>query len=297
MNEYRRVRAVPKLPRREREGHKGSYGHVLVVGGSPGMIGAPALAANACLRAGAGLVTVAVPEGIQQAVAVLCPCATSVRLACDGKGQPHNSAVRQLLEQLAGCDVLAMGPGFGLTPGYVQLVRAALEQEKPAVLDASGLHDLCAIGDWPSRRHCPLVLTPHPGEFGRLAGVSPKDVQKDRLNLAVTCARRWAGHGSRQLPLILVLKGAGTIVTDGRRVYVNGTGNPGMATGGAGDVLTGVIAALIGQGLAPFEAAVLGVNVHGRAGDLAARDLGEVSMIASDLLDYLPRAMKATMRA
>ncbi len=291
------VRSLPKLPPRPADANKGQFGKVLIVGGSCGMIGAPALAANACLRGGAGLATVAVPQLIQQAVAILCPCATSVSLACRADGDPAPAAVGQLARELATRDVLAIGPGMGCGPGAINLVRAALGQDKPVVIDADGLNNLTKIDRWHRLRRPAMILTPHPGELARLTGRSIPDIQADRLNAAVSAARDWAGNvgraGDSKPPLVMVLKGQGTVVTDGRRVYVNTTGNAGMATGGAGDVLTGLIAALLGQRLECFEAACLAVYVHGLAGDLAARNLGQVSLIASDLLDYLPAAFKS----
>lgn len=287
-----RVTALPELPARRLDAHKGDFGRVLVVGGSRGMIGAPALAADAALRGGAGLVTVAAPETVQLTVASLCPCATSVPLACDADGSLAAGAVRQMLDAAKVADVLAVGPGMGVSPPAVALVRAALEQEKPLVLDADGLNALAHIERWPEIRRCGAVLSPHPGEFSRLTGAAVGAIQSDREPRAVAAARQWAGSGGADAPLVLVLKGAGTVVTDGRRAFVNDTGNPGMATGGAGDVLTGLIAALIGQGLGLFEAACLATHLHGLAGDLAADELGEAPMIASDLIDFLPDAFE-----
>ena len=292
----RQRKRIPQLPPRDRSGHKGEYGHVLIVGGSRGMIGAPALAAEAALRAGAGLATIAAPEPVQLFVASLCMCATSVPLTCDAAGLPAPAAVREMLEAAKACDVLAVGPGMGVSPGAMALVRAALEQEKPVVLDADGLNNLARIDGpggtvrWCELRRCPLVLTPHPGEFSRLTGRTVAAIQARRRNLAKTTAAVWRKAGSAEAPLVLVLKGAGTVVTDGTAAFVNCSGNPGMATGGSGDVLTGVIAALIGQGLSPMDSAVLGVHVHGLAGDLAAEEIGEVSLMASDLPAFLPDA-------
>jgi NAD(P)H-hydrate epimerase len=178
--------------------------------------------------------------------------------------------------------------------GQQNLVRAALQQDRPVVLDADGLNNLVMIDRWPDIRKCPLILTPHPGEFSRLTGRSVKQIQSGRQNAAVEAARKWGKND--KTPLVVVLKGAGTVVTDGRRIYVNPTGNPGMATGGTGDVLTGLTGAMLGQGLEPFEAACLAAWCHGRAGDLAARKLGRVSLIASDLLEYLPIAIRESAR-
>ena len=289
-----RIRAVPVLPRRAKDAYKTQFGRVLIVGGCRGMIGAPALAANAALRGGAGLATVAVPAVIQLTVAGLCPCATSIPLACDEAGGLTRAAIRQFRDAAGAADVIALGPGLAVSGMNLQLVQSALEQEKPLVLDAGGLMNLVKIEGWPALRRCPLILTPHPGEFSHLTGEPSRHVQADRLNAAAGAARRW--QGMTRLSLVCVLKGAGTVVTDGRRAYVNATGNPGLATGGSGDVLTGLAAAMLGQRLPPFEAACLAAWVHGRAGDLAAKKLGQASMIAGDLLDYLPAAMIAAAK-
>jgi NAD(P)H-hydrate epimerase len=292
MAEVRTIRAVPKLPPRKKDANKGNFGRILVVGGSRGMIGAPALAGNAALRGGAGLVTLAVPEIVQLATATLCPCAVSVPLPCLASAEPAPSASAALRDLFEKTDVLAVGPGMGRSGGATQLVRAALQQTHPLVLDADGLNALLKIDNWPALRRCPMVMTPHPGEFARLVEMATTQVQADRLALAVAQARQWSSAGPKDAPLVLVLKGAGTIVTDGHRAFVNKTGNPGMATGGTGDVLTGLIAALIGQDLSPFDAACLGTHLHGLAGDLAAQDLGQPSLIATDLIAYLPQAFK-----
>ena len=286
-----RVSCLPELAPRAPDAHKGHFGRVLVVGGSRGMVGAPALAANAALRGGAGLVTVAAPEIVQLTVASLCPCATSLALKCGADGDLAAQAARQVLTAAGRCDVLAVGPGMGVSAGAGQLVGAVLDLKKPVVFDADGLNNLARIDRWPERRRCPAVLTPHPGELATLTGRSIRDIQADREAAGVAAAREWVGK-TADVPLVVALKGAGTVVTDGRRVYLNQTGNPGMATGGAGDVLTGLLAALIGQGLGVFEAACLGAHLHGLAGDLAAEKFGQVAMIASDLLADLPEAFR-----
>ena len=291
MGKQKKITMIPELPQRKPDSHKGDFGRVLVVGGARGMIGAPALASHAALRSGAGLVTVAVPETVQLAVASLCPCATSIPLKCSRDGDLSPQAVGQMLAAADVSDVLAVGPGMGVSGGADNIVRAAIGQDRPVVLDADGLNNLARIDGWAGLRRCPLVLTPHPGEMARLTGKSIKQIQSDRKASAVAAARNWVGNTG--VPPVIVLKGAGTVVTDGLRVFINKTGNPGMATGGTGDVLTGLIAALIGQGLDTFDAACLGVHLHGLAGDLAAEKLGQTSLIASDLIDFLPEAIKA----
>ena len=312
MNETERVTSVPVLPARAADSHKGTFGRALIVGGSRRMSGAVSLSANAALRGGAGLVEFAAPETVQLTIAALCPCATSMPLACGADGQLAREAVAQVRSRAELATAVAVGPGFDIGQTQRDIVQAVLEQDKPAVIDADGLNNLCTIADWPSLRRCGLVLTPHPGEFARLTGRPVKEVQASREALAVEAARMWHGrlaHASQghlapaeanspaNPPLVLVLKGAGTIVTDGRRVYVNTTGNPGMATGGTGDVLTGLTVSFLAQGLAPFDAAVLAVFVHGRAGDLAAEELGQPSLIATDLIDYLPHALRLQVDA
>lgn len=289
---WQAVTQAPPLPARPADGHKGDFGRVLAIGGSRGMIGAAALAANAALRGGAGLVAVATPQSIQLAVATLCPCATSIPLACDADGQLAAAAVAQALTAARQADVLAAGCGLAQGVTQQNLIRALLAQPLPLVLDADGLNALVKIPDWPSLRQCPLILTPHPGEFSRLTGRPINDLQARRCDAAFDAAAHWRHGGLMDIPLVLVLKGAQTVVTDAKRLYVNDTGNPGMATGGSGDVLTGLIAGLLGQLRNPFDAAVLGVRLHGRAGDLAADRLGQVSLIASDLLEYLPPAIR-----
>jgi NAD(P)H-hydrate epimerase len=190
-----------------------------------------------------------------------------------------------LLALAEGKDVLAAGPGLGHGHGVSAVIEWLVTQTAaPLVLDADGLNAIRGRAGLLRGAPGPRVLTPHPGEFARLIGSDIRSVQADRQTLAVRFA---AEHG-----VVLLLKGHGTIVTDGRRMFQNTTGNPGMATGGTGDVLTGLIAALLGQGLEPFAAAQLGAWWHGRAGDLARDELGEVCLIASDLLDYLPRAWR-----
>jgi len=293
MNEdIEQIDHLPMLPARRSDGHKGNYGHVLVVGGSRGMIGAPALAANAALRGGAGLVTVAVPEVIQLFAATLCPCATSVPFSCDPDGQLSARIGREFADAARSATVLAVGPGMALGRRQQDLVLAAIEQETPLVLDADGLNNLARIDDWPRRRRCAIVLTPHPGEFSRLTRRPIPEIQSNRQAHAVGACREWASAAEVAAPLVLLLKGEGTVVSDGRRVRINATGNPGMATGGAGDVLTGLVAALIAQGLEPFDAAVLAGHLHGLAGDLAAADLTQPAMIATDLLERIPQAFQ-----
>jgi ADP-dependent NAD(P)H-hydrate dehydratase len=280
------ITQLPVLPPRPPDSNKGNFGRVLVVAGSRGMSGAAVLCASAALRGGAGLVKLAVPEGILPIVAAANPCYLTAPLPEDERGQLADRCAGELLSLAAANDVLALGPGLGRSPAITTLVSAMLAQvQSPIVLDADGLNALEQRTELLKKRTAPIILTPHPGEFARLLDSDVATVQSQREDLAVRFAK---DHGA-----IVVLKGFGTIVTDGQRVYRNTTGNPGMATGGTGDVLTGLIAALMGQKLEPFAAAQLGVHLHGLAGDMARDDLGEVSLIAADLLDYLPQALRS----
>jgi len=251
------------------------------------MTGAAVLCGSAALRGGAGLVQMAVPGEVLATVAAGNPCYLTSAFSQDMRGRLSAAAIDDLIEiATTWADVVAVGPGLGQSEAIPRLMAALFERvSNPLVVDADGLNALARLRatGWPAQRP-PAVLTPPPGEFARLCD-QPADAVRDRREeLGVQYA---AGH-----QVTLVLKGHRTLVTDGARLYRNETGNPGMATGGTGDVLTGLIAALIGQNLDPFDAAVLGVWAHGRAGDLAAADLGQTALIATDLLDYLPGALQ-----
>ena len=279
---------LPRLASRRADSHKGDYGRVLILGGSRGMAGAPALAGRAALRSGAGLVTLAIPAAIQHTVAGLEP--SYMTLGC-GSSQDDIltlSAKDMLAQTIDQMTVLAIGPGLGTHSDTVELVHALYSTvTKPLVVDADGLNALATKAALLDQAQAPRILTPHPGEFSRLAGEScATDIPSRAEQAAQICRRDTTGQ------TILVLKGHQTIVTDGRQFSVNDTGNPGMATGGTGDCLTGIITGLVAQGLAPWDAARLGVHIHGLAGDLAADALGQVSMTASDLIDFLPPAFQ-----
>ena len=280
------VTDVPHLPPRPLDANKGLFGRVLVIAGSRGMSGAGVLCASAALRGGAGLVTLAVPADVLPLVAPAQPCYMTAPLPGDEKGHLSAAARDELLALVQASTVTVMGPGLGRSPDVTQLVMQVIEQATvPLVLDADALNALAESPGNLRGRKGPTVLTPHPGEMGRLLGCATNIVQDGRMQLAVRFAA--------DMGVVLVLKGHRTLVTDGRRLYGNTTGNPGMATGGTGDVLGGLIGALAAQGLETFAAAQLGVYLHGLAGDLARDEVGEVSLIASDLLTYLPRAFKA----
>jgi NAD(P)H-hydrate epimerase len=279
------VTQLAVLPKRPPDSNKGSFGRVLVVAGSRGVSGAAVLSASAALRAGAGLVRLAVPQEVFPIVAAANPCYLTAPLPQDEYGRLAADAEEDILSLAQVNEVVALGPGLGRSPALDRLVVKLVQNLKlPLVVDADALNGLDGDVSCLQKRPDTTILTPHPGEFARLLKTTVAAIQAQRRELAV----RFAADQH----VILVLKGYGTIVTDGRRVYRNTTGNPGMATGGTGDVLTGMIAGLLGQRLEPFAAAQLGVHIHGLAGDLARDELGEVSLIASDLLDYLPRAFR-----
>jgi NAD(P)H-hydrate epimerase len=279
------ITVLPRLAPRSPDSNKGDFGRVLVVAGSRGMTGAAILCGRAALRGGAGLVKVAVPRDVLAIVAAGDPCYMTVPLIQDVEGRLDFTALADIFALEQTQDSLAVGPGLGRSTELSRMIPELIgKATKPIVLDADGLN---AFAGQPEKLHTagvPLIVTPHPGELGRLIGVDAAAVQANRADLA--------GKFARDHRIIVVLKGHGTIVTDGKRLFQNTTGNPGMATGGTGDVLTGLIAALLGQGLEPFAAAQLGVYLHGRAGDLARDALGEIGMIATDLLDFLPRAIR-----
>jgi NAD(P)H-hydrate epimerase len=287
MENVTRIESVPRLPARAAESHKGTFGKVLVVAGSRGMTGAAVLCGSAALRGGAGLVQVACPRDVQDVVAAGNPCYMTLGLAMTRTGTFDPPAIDEIVRAGESATVVAVGPGLGNRTDVGELVRALLIRlrDKPVVLDADALNVLPLTPESFRTRPGPVVMTPHPGEFARFHKTTAACVQANREPLAVAFAKTWK--------VVLLLKGHRTIVTDGSRVYTNPTGNPGMATGGCGDVLTGLIAALMSQGMGAFEAGCLGAWAHGTAGDRAAATVGQVGLIATDLLTRLPTAVRA----
>lgn len=276
---------LPSLPARPAASHKGTFGKVLLVAGSRGMSGAASLAGLGALRGGAGLVQVAVPAGILPVVAAVEPSYLTVPLAEDRQGRIDRQAARDILALAGACTAMAIGPGWGASPDLQELARLVYaEAPVPLVVDADGLNALAHTpGRWPGApSETERIITPHPGEFARILGTDTKTVQADRETLAAEFALR---HG-----VIVLLKGFQTVITDGKRMMLNTTGNSGMSTGGTGDVLTGLITALLAQGLAAYDAARLGAHLHGLAGDLAAAALSQPGLIASDLPRFLGQA-------
>jgi NAD(P)H-hydrate epimerase len=327
---------LPLIPPRKHDAHKGDFGRVLIVGGSEWMIGAPALAANAAMRSGAGLCRVAAPKDTLLTVLALCPTATGFPLPARD--------TKPFLEFADSHDALVVGPGLGASASARRLVIDLIERHHgPMVLDADALNILSSLesSEWPQRRDWSnIILTPHMGEFMRLMaavtkrGASltsemstrgtdsaptvrslvddepstadgvPLEVEPAATAVAPTPAAESVGTDrsalaellSRATGCVVVLKGANTVVALGARFALNRTGNPAMATGGSGDVLAGVIGTFLAQGYAPDEAALLGVHIHGLAGDIAAREIGAIGLVATDLINYLPAAIKQHMK-
>ncbi len=272
------VEITQLLPRRPRDGHKGTFGKCLIIAGSRGYTGAPSLASHAAVRSGAGLVFLGVPEAIYAIEAVKNDEAMPFPLPCGNDGRLASGAVEQVLQRLEKCDACLIGPGLGIASGVTDVVRAVLENSKiPVIIDADGITALAENIDILDKAACPVVLTPHEGEFARLGG----DVH---ANGRLEAARDFAFRHS----CVLVLKGYHTIVAmPDMSVYINTTGNPGMAKGGSGDVLSGIILSLVGQRLPLGEAVIKAVYIHGKAGDICAERYGECSMTPSDIIDAI----------
>ncbi len=268
------------LPDRNPWGHKGNFGKLLLLCGSRGYTGAAFFAAMGALRSGAGLVFLGVPESIYGIEAVKLNEPVIFPLP-DAGGRLSADAVPEILTRLPQMDAVLVGPGLGQSEGTLAVVRAVLEKaECPVVVDADGINVLSAHRDLLRGRKLPTILTPHDGEFARLGGV----IGEDRMAAAAALAE--------ELGCVVLLKGHETCITDGTNGYLNPTGNPGMAVGGSGDVLAGVITALLGVGLPPLEAAACGAWLHGAAGDRCAAELGQYGMLPTDMLSALPRLMK-----
>ncbi len=277
---------VPLVTRRPRQAHKGGYGHVLIVAGSHGMSGAAGLAARAALRSGAGLVSVLTPAGVAPTVAAMAPEAmVHAGAETDGGGLAADS-LRSGGPDLDVFDAILLGPGLGVGPGTQALVEQVLDRATvPIALDADALNVCAGHAETVRRARAPVVVAPHPGEMARLLGCSTAEVQADRIQAA------W--QAEQALNSFVVLKGAGTLVCrHGHKLQVNMTGNPGMACGGMGDALAGLLAGLLAQKLAPFDAARLAVWLHGCAGDHAALAKAKPGLTASDLIEAFPSAWK-----
>ena len=268
------------LPDRDPWGHKGTFGKLLLLCGSRGFTGAAYLAAMGALRSGAGLVFLGVPESIYAIEAIKLNEPVVFPLP-DESGKLSPQAIPEIVDRLSQVDAVLVGCGLGQSEGTVAVVKTVLEKAKcPVVLDADGINVMGPHKDVLRGRRYPTILTPHDGEFLRFGGV----IEDDRMKSAVRFARDWNS--------IILLKGHETCITDGNVCYRNQTGNPGMAVGGSGDVLAGMIVSLLGQGIPPLEAAACGAWLHGAAGDICSEEIGQYGMLPTDMLTVLPRLMK-----
>lgn len=268
------------LPERDPWGHKGTFGKILLLCGSRGFTGAAYLAAMGALRSGAGLVFLGVPESIYAIEAVKLNEPVVFPLP-EEDGKLSGQALAEISQRLPQMDAVLIGCGLGQSAGTFAVVKAVLETAScPVVVDADGINLLSGHRDILRRRQHATILTPHDREFARMGG----PVGKDRMESAAQLATDWNSF--------VLLKGHETCITDGQVGYINSTGNPGMAVGGSGDVLAGIITALLGQGIAPLEAAACGAWLHGAAGDLCAKELGQYGMLPTDMLLRLPRLLK-----
>ena len=274
------------IPFRQATSHKGDYGKLLVIAGSRGMAGAACLAAEAAARIGAGLVSLVVPHDIYEPVASKLTEVMVIPVSQTAEGTISKDALPVIKAMLEKSDVLALGPGLSTNQETAETIRRIVSFSTiPVVLDADGLNAFVDHTDAFEQTKSPLVLTPHPGEMARLAGIPVDTVQGDRLQVSRSWSSNWGA--------VLVLKGARSIVaTPEGNTYICATGNPGMATGGSGDVLTGIIAGLLAQGMDAAVAAAAGVHLHGKAGDMAAGEKGMMGLIAGDILQSLPVATR-----
>ncbi|MFA6142705.1 MAG: NAD(P)H-hydrate dehydratase [Candidatus Omnitrophota bacterium] len=278
--------AIKKFPKRIPDSHKGDYGHVLVIAGASGYTGAAYLTSQAAILSGSGLVTLAIGRSLYNLMAAKL---TEVMVKPFFETKDYSLSLlaeKELIAFMGKCNVAAIGPGISRNKETQNLVRNIVSKiDKPMVLDADGINALVGHPDTLKDIKGNTVLTPHPGELSSLTGKSVEEIQKNRKDIALKFASEYN--------TVLVLKGHETVVTEpGGEYYINETGNPGMATAGSGDVLTGMIASFVGQGLDPFTAAILGVHFHGLAGDLALKEKGALSLIATDILNKLPDVLK-----
>jgi ADP-dependent NAD(P)H-hydrate dehydratase len=279
----KKLSSPPPLPPRPIDGHKGLFGRVLIVGGSTDMIGAPALAGEAALRTGSGLVQIALPQSVLANALGVCPELIGLGL------NDSRASVAKVIDAAEKATVVAVGPGLGQSAAASRLLKALFQLDKPMVIDADALNYLASLGKWPKTFKPKAVLTPHPGEMKRLAKLfGQADVPADepgRIKIAVKAATEF-GHQT------IVLKGHRTVVTDAKSLYLNQTGDSSLSKAGAGDVLTGILASLIGQGMHNFEAACAASYLHGKAGELAGKELGRRSVLARDVVDWVDRAIQ-----
>ncbi len=276
---------------RQRYSHKGDYGHVLIIAGSKGKTGAALLSAKSCIKSGSGLVTLAVPNSLMDIIQCRITEEMTMSLEDTAEGSLSSKAVDQILSlKSVKFDTIAVGPGIGVTKETEKLIAELIKNSTvPIVIDADGINSLCANPDVLLKARAPITITPHPGEMARFCSSAFRqtyktpDIERNRLDIATKL--------STEFNLYVVLKGVPSVISSpSGDIFINPTGNPGMATAGAGDVLTGIIASLSGQGLSPLNAAVVGVYLHGIAGDFAAAQKGQHCLLASDIIDFLSEA-------
>ncbi|RJQ41130.1 MAG: NAD(P)H-hydrate dehydratase [Nitrospiraceae bacterium] len=283
------------IPERQRYSHKGDYGHVLIIAGSRGKTGAAFMAAKACLRSGAGLVTIGIPESLLDVFQSRVTEEMTLSLPDKGDGTLSSKALEKILEFLSEkADVLAIGPGISVTDNTRKLIKELLlNSTTSTVMDADAINSLEGNKNILKKTKAPVILTPHAGEMAKLLKMGSRvqglkgsrEIEHDRINTAISFAKETGAY--------LVLKGAPTVIAEPEgRVFINPTGNSGMASAGTGDVLTGMLSGFLGQGLNPLDASILGVYMHGLAGDIAVKSKGEHSLIASDIIEALPEAFQ-----
>ncbi len=280
------MRLPTQLSRQNPNAYKNNFGHSLIIAGSKKMLGAGALASLAAMRSGAGLCTWAVPKSLNEAAQKKASNVVMTNPLSETKeGTLNQKAYKEVSKQFKNFQSIAIGPGLSTNMQTLKFSQKIIEQAMiPLVIDADALTAVSQKVEILTLTKTPKILTPHPGEMAKLAKISAKEVESQRKQIAKEFALRNS--------CILVLKGNNTIVTDGEKSYTNRSGNAGMATAGSGDVLTGIIAGLLAQGLKPYIAAKFGAYIHGKAGDLAAKNQSKLSLIATDILEYLPQAFK-----
>lgn len=278
-----------KLPIRDRKGHKGTYGKVGIVSGSKGMAGCCYLACQTALRTGSGLVYNIVPESLETILSIKLTEVIIRSVNDNKKGHFVKESIDEIKDRLHNIDVIAIGPGIGVDEERKEVVGEIIKYfDGNIVIDADGLNCLALDKDILKYKKKDIIITPHPGEMARLLKTSVEDVENNR--------REYAKEFAEEYDVIVALKGNNTVVASpSGDMYINYTGNPGMATAGSGDVLTGTITSLLGQGIEPFTAAKLGVYVHGLSGDISANEKGEYGVIASDILENIPIAIKKSL--
>lgn len=281
---------APVFEKRAENSHKGTFGTALLINGSYGMAGAAILAARSCLRSGIGIAKVCVPDKIYDIIAAAVPEAVALPVASNEYGGFSSSAAEKITKSLNGVNCIAFGCGIGQSPDNAEILKLLIKNAKcPLIIDADGINTLSLHINIVRQANSPVILTPHPGEMARLCGKTVAEIEADRVNTALSFAQK---HN-----VYLVLKGSGTVVaTPEGKVFINKTGNPGMASGGSGDTLTGIMAALLSRDGDITRAVTNAVYIHGKAGDMAARRLSETSMLPSDIIDELPCLFKELER-